>query len=567
LYKDKTSSDKTITLNMKRLFLFFTVCTLVLTMNAQEVKLTWSPEIELKRKESISDIIYADKTGLMYTTVERKGGMMGFYKPTTFKSVEKLSSNFSPVFSKEITAFDDDYAIQDFYYIKNHFLIFVNKHFKKEDQTKYYVANMDMNGNINGNAKEYFTANKDDFSETASFSYYYSPDSTHLLAVAERSVSFQGSGFGFKALKSYKSNMKKEMKFEIIDIDNTGKKLWNKTIQIENKEDRSVVIEQKAINAKGDIFFLIKEYKSDKPKETIKDESGKKVPGYTYYVLKISDKGQTTKKFNVDMGKLYINSADLKINKKNDNAIISGFYNDQDNEVLKGLFYFEIDNSNAVINKNSKDFPDDFIQEFKKHKETKKDKKNNDNDEDGLAKKFTVDEILPREDGGAYLTSEYFYRYVVTTTTYNGNSTRTVTTTYYNYFDILVVNITPEGKIDWFYRVPKRQTEVNIIRYSSYISTVYGNNLYLLFNDNAKNMDIDSDEKAKATTNFKKGSCAMIKIGTDKSTSNKELFKNDDLEKILVPKKSVKMADNSIILFTDKYRDNDPKLGKLEIEK
>ena len=50
--------------------------------------------------------------------------------------------------------------------------------------------------------------------------------------------------------------------------------------------------------------------------------------------------------------------------------------------MLKGLFYFEIDNGGTVIKKNNKDFPQEFVEEFKKNKGTKKDKKNNDDDED-----------------------------------------------------------------------------------------------------------------------------------------------------------------------------------------
>ncbi|MBK8353760.1 MAG: hypothetical protein IPL21_19565 [Saprospirales bacterium] len=39
------------------------------------------------------------------------------------------------------------------------------------------------------------------------------------------------------------------------------------------------------------------------------------------------------------MGKLYINSADLKINTQSNNLVCSGFCNDQDNEVLKGFAF------------------------------------------------------------------------------------------------------------------------------------------------------------------------------------------------------------------------------------
>jgi hypothetical protein len=120
--------------------------------------------------------------------------------------------------------------------------------------------------------------------------------------------------------------------------------------------------------------------------------------------------------------------------------------------------------------------------------------------------------------------------------------------------------------IDWFYRIPKRQTEVNINKYASYISTMYNDDLYVIFNDNPKNMDNDDDEKSDNTVRFKKSVCALEKISKDKTVSKKELFKNEDVEKILCPFKSRVLNSNTIILYADKYRDNDPKLGKVVIE-
>jgi len=519
-------------------------------VNAQNVKLTWSPEIDLKKKVFISDIIHADKSGIYFTTAKSAGMYAtAFGVKPKFKTVEKLSPTFTPIYSKEVTAFDDDdYVINEMDYAKNNFLIFLNTYSRKEGGSRYYVSSMDMNANVSGSPKEYLNITEDNFAKVANLSISPSYDSTKFLVLAERVQS-----------KKYKKEAEKVI---LTVFNNKGVKEWQKNIEIENKTDGSVNIMQQQIEPNGDIFFLLKEYTTDKIKETIKDANGKKIPGYKFRILKVTGNGATTKYYEVDLGNKYLNSADIKVNMQNNNLICSGFYNDQDNEVLKGLFYFEIDNSGTVIKKNTKDFPQDFVEEFKKNRGTKKDKKNNDDDDLGLSKSFTVDKVYARADGGAYLLAEFYYSYTRCYTSSSG----TTCNTYYFHNDILTVNIGSDGTIDWFYRIPKRQTEVNIHKYSSYISTMYKDNLYVLFNDNPKNEDIEEDEKSANTVKFKKSVCTLQKIDKDKNVTKKELFKNEELEKILCPFKSRVLSDNVIILYADKYRDNDPKLGKIVIE-
>ncbi|MDB5227573.1 MAG: hypothetical protein JWN78_1766 [Bacteroidota bacterium] len=543
---------------MKRFFLLLTFVQVVAF--AQNIKLTWSPEIDNKKRVYINDIIHTDNTGIYYTTIEKKGGMFGYYKPATFKSVDKISSNFAPVFSKEFTAFDKDFAVQDIYYAKNNFLIFLSRHEKKSDETKYYVANMDMNGSV-GTAKEYFTANSATFAEAASNSFSYSYDSTKFLILSERGYVPYG---GWGAYRHGNKAQKEDEKEIITVLNSDGTKAWQKAIVIENKEDRDIYISQQAVAPNGDAFFLLKEYKDDKRRETIRDESGKKVPGYKYRLLKVSNNGNTLKYYDINLGNLYLNSADIKINTQTNNLICSGFYNDQDNEVLKGLFYLEIDNTGNIIKKNNKDFPDDFIAEFKKHKETTKDRKNNPDKDDGLSKSFRVDKVYTRPDGGAFLLSEFYYSYRVCTTSSNGMTTCHV---HYISNDILVVNIGADGKIDWFHRIPKRQHEVDFYNFSSYVSTVYNNKLYILFNDNPKNEDNEDDEKSANTVRFKKSVCMIHAIDKDEKVTKQELFKNDDIETVLRPTSSRVMNDNVIILYAEKFRDNDVKLGKIVIDK
>jgi len=515
---------------------------------AQNVKLTWSPEVEKERKEFISDIIHADNSGIYYTMAERHKGLYGGLRPSMFKTVEKISPNFSTIFSKEITAFDEDYVINDIKYAKNNFLFFASKYTRKEGGSKYYVVNMDMNGNIKGTPKEYLSIDEDNFAKVAKLSIVPAYDSTKFLVLAEREQS--------------KRNKKEEEKIILTVFNNLGEKEWQKNISISNKLDGEIKIQQQQIAPNGDIYFLLKEYLTEKIKETIKDDKGNKVPGYKYRIVKITNKGNTTKDFSIDLGDKYVNSADLKINTQSNNLIVSGFYNDQDNEVLRGLFYLEVDNSNAVIKKDSKDFPQDFIDEFKKNGGTKKDKKNNDDDDLGLKKGFRVDKIYPRENGGAYLVSEFYQLVIVTTMTSSGPR---FTYHYYNN-DIIAASIGADGTIGWFNRIPKRQHEINSHIFSSYVSTVYDDKLYILFNDNPKNMEIDDDEKSAGVLgNFKNTNCVMHAIDSTGKDIKKELFKNNLIETTLRPMESVVINENTIILYAQKGKN--VKLGKLVISK
>ena len=197
-----------------------------------------------------------------------------------------------------------------------------------------------------------------------------------------------------------------------------------------------------------------------------------------------------------------------------------------------------------------------------KNKGTKKDKKNNDDDDLGLAKSFRIDKIFARKDGGAYLVSE-FYELVIST-----SYSKYGTTTTYHYFsnDILVVDVDSDGSIDWFNRIPKRQHEINQYKYSSYISALIGDKLAVVFNDNPRNLEIEDDEKSAGVYgSFKKTNCMMYLIDKTKTTTKKELFRNNEIETILCPMKSRVVDENTIILYAEKGKNNDVKLGKLTI--
>ena len=57
----------------------------------------------------------------------------------------------------------------------------------------------------------------------------------------------------------------------------------------------------------------------------------------------------------------------------------------------------------------------------------------------------------------------------------------------------------------------------------------------------------------------------MYLIDKTKTTTKKELFRNNEIETILCPMKSRVVDENTIILYAEKGKNNDVKLGKLTI--
>ncbi|RME12050.1 MAG: hypothetical protein D6816_01385 [Bacteroidetes bacterium] len=117
---------------------------------------------------------------------------------------------------------------------------------------------------------------------------------------------------------------------------------------------------------------------------------------------------------------------------------------------------------------------------------------------------YSLDRLILRSDGGAVLVAEQFYieretyyrDYYPTYGYYpygyyNSYYRNSRDIDYlYNYNDIIVVNIRPDGDLQWTARIPKwQETRNDGGYYSSYAMSIVRDKLYFLFNDDARNFD------------------------------------------------------------------------------
>ena len=141
----------------------------------------------------------------------------------------------------------------------------------------------------------------------------------------------------------------------------------------------------------------------------------------------------------------FITDLTFRISREGD-LVCSGFYSDKGTYSIKGTYFLRIDaSSKEILVKNLMAFDFEFLTEYLPDGQKRRAARA---EESGNARKapelyrFSLDKLILRSDGGALLIAEQYYVYE----RYYRNWDGTLRYDYfYNYNDIIVVNIRPNG--------------------------------------------------------------------------------------------------------------------------
>ena len=198
---------------------------------------------------------------------------------------------------------------------------------------------------------------------------------------------------------------------------------------------------------------------------------------------------------------------------------------------------------------------------------------------------YSLDELILRSDGGAVLVAEQFYiqqdRFdnfnnpygwgagwspyysPYWNSRYRGNFQVDY---YYNYNDIIVVNIRPTGEIEWAARIPKRQeTRNDGGYYSSYAMSIVRDKLYFIYNDNPRNLN-EAKRKSGRIYNYN-GSDSIIslaQINIKGEVNTFPLAYNRDQGVMTRPKMCKQIGKKEMAIFGERGRGY--RFGKLIFE-
>lgn len=342
-------------------------------------------------------------------------------------------------------------------------------------------------------------------------------------------------------------------KYELTVFDEKMNKIWNSPIEMPYN-DKDLAIQSVFIDNDGDVVVSAKKWNDIKSKDISRSER-KANYYYDYILLFVGNKGKEIKEFQLDIEKKWITDAKFRL--QDDGKVVAGgFYSEKSGYGIKGVFFVSIDKTTQKLSKYSlKEFSVDFLyakmSEKQKAKAVKK-------EEEGKGRgllEFTFRELVLREDGGILLMAEQNY-VVVNCTTDPRTGTQRCTYTYY-YNDIVVINVSPSGDIEWTNWVPKRQVSGSPY-YLSYDLHVSNSKMYFVFNDNIKNYQLPKDELIKkmfAFNNFKKGVLTVVTMDLSGNQEREVIAVKDKDGLFFVPNVGRQIdSDESIIFFQKKNK-------------
>ncbi|MEL7020332.1 MAG: hypothetical protein AAGK47_01870, partial [Bacteroidota bacterium] len=292
-------------------------------------------------------------------------------------------------------------------------------------------------------------------------------------------------------------------------------------------------------------------------------------PNYRYSILAYTDQGESFEEYKLDLKDKFITDLTFRAGRKNE-LICTGLYSEKGTYSVKGTYFFRLNTATKEIyNKNLKEFEFEFLtQTFSERQIARAARAEQQGDEQRSAElyRFQLDDLILRSDGGAVLIAEQYFIYErfrndtfdpLRFDRFGGlyRNTGNQVDYYYNYNDIIVVNIRPNGEIEWATRIPKRQVTVNDGGYySSYAMAAVRDKIYFIFNDNGRNFATDQTDRRIYNFNGKNSVISLAEVRIDGSMQVYPLFNNREADIIARPKISKQTGRKRMLLYGERGR-------------
>ena len=344
------------------------------------------------------------------------------------------------------------------------------------------------------------------------------------------------------------ANKKKEPEqFALRVLDNQLQPIWSRDI-ILPYNDQQFTIKDYRIDESGNVYLMGLLYIDGIRKEK------RGLPNYQYVILAYTENGEADQEYQIDIKDKFI--TDLTFRIADDGQLVcAGFYSEKGTTSVKGTCFFHLNpQTQAVDHLSFKEFDFEFRSGFLSNNAQRRAARaeySGDKDKQAELYRFSVDELVLRSDGGALLVAEQYYVYERSYRYWDG----TLRYEYnYHYNDIIIVNIRPDGSIEWATRIPKRQETINDGGYfSSYAMSIVRDRIYFIFNDNSRNFDNDGSTRLY---NFN-GSNSIITLAEVRKDGNLlmyPLFRNRAAGTITRPKICKQIGSRRMMIYGEKGR-------------
>mgnify|MGYP001036886257 CR=1 FL=1 len=517
-------------------------------------KMKWGEEYKEPSNSYLSEILGNDGTGFYALRRQIKGGMMTGGSPQKIY-IEKYNQNMKLRKSKQI---DLRYKkkkrdFEKMLYLNGQFYLFTSFNNMAHKANYLFVQSIRKKSlSLSNRIKKIAESPARDEYREGKFNFHVSKDSSHVLIYSQ--LPYQ---------------KKRSERFSLQVFDDNLDKEWEKDIQLPYPDNRLSITDYRVDN-NGNVYLLGVLYENT---------SGflRRNTNYRYIILAYTKDGEESQVYDVNLAGKFITDLTFRVGKKG-KLVCSGFYSEKNSYSIKGTYYFQIDPlTSKVSNANSKEFEFDFVTEYYSNRRKRKAKKA---EEQGDIKRsaelyqYSLNDLILRSDGGAVLIAEQYYVErrddnqfnnggFYNSYSYRSNRFQENTDYYYHYNDIIIVNIKPNGEIQWASRIPKRQeTRNDGGYYSSYAMAIVRDKICFVYNDNGKNFGARKNNR-RYGFNGSNSILALTEVGIDGSVNTFPISSNREQGIITRPKVCKQIGKRKVAIFGE--RGKRFKFGNLEL--
>jgi hypothetical protein len=415
-----------------------------------------------------------------------------FLKRTSFKKKN----------CKEDDCIDSHFSYKRTLFFNDRILVLFETYEKSTKNHQLLCQAFDLNGNFFGDLTIIDQIQATSKSKFGSFYIEYSKDKTKFVVI-------QNTPF----------DKKEDEKFNFKVYDASLKNLSNASIELPYK-DKNVSVINYYLSNKGDIYILVSVKLENNQKDRKEDEKF-----YSLLCLNTSSDNSLTD-HRIQLPQKVIKSVSLQIDDDNEQIACAGLYSDIQTSAkrtndIDGVFYLNIDmKTNQQLSQSYKPLDKAMVARLLGKKEGTEVKETK-----GIPVTFNISDFAKLPDGSAYIIAESNW---VKVTQSCGKYGCTYIYTYY-YYNLLAINISPEGEIRSLIDIPKRQiSSSSRTDFFSYRMMQKDDKIFLLFNDHPKNVlaDINSIKDVKIIKSEVKSSLVMVELLPNGNYTKTELFLN-----------------------------------------
>ena len=374
-------------------------------------------------------------------------------------------------------------------------------------------------------------------------------------------------------------NEKSQQEFSLAVYDSDFNELWSKAAKLPYAK-KNFNVEEYQVDNRGNVFLLGIIYTEGSSRL---ERRGKAT--YTYdLVAYMRDSTLDVAEYKIALKDRFV--SDLTFRPADDGDLVfAGFFSEKGAKGIKGSCFFKINpKTKDMTSISTRTFDFDFMTANLSDKNKLRAKaaaEHNDKSNEAELFDYSLDKLIMRSDGGVILIAE---QYILDEHYYNNNpygsswgSPYSLYSPYYspyyspfydpynrynqrrqdyyfNYNDIIVVNIQPDGEIAWSARIPKRQVSVNDGGVnSSYAMSIVADKLYFVYNENPKNLD-PKRTKLVAETPDKYSVVTVAEVSRDGSVLRYPLFSNKEQGVVTRPKICRQVGRRDMAIYGERGR-------------